>query len=102
MLTVSKSAQAAADALLALAANSQLTKITEKPWHSATFAGQRVNLQILLKGQASKSQAKTFQQMLPGHEFSLPRHFVADIVIASIAATTDGTLMEIEMLVIEE
>jgi hypothetical protein len=94
-MTVSRYAQAMADALLALADDAQITAITEKPWHSATFAGLRLTMQILLEGPKSQHQAERLSIMLPDHEFSLHRHFVAEIAVRS-------ALMEIEILLIEE
>jgi hypothetical protein len=101
-MTISRQAQAVANALLALAGNSQITHMTEKPWHSATFAGVRLAITMLLKGEDSKKHAKALKRMLPDYEFTLPRYFVADALAKSIAASGDDTMLEIEILMLEE
>ena len=73
----------------------------ERDWHSATFAGKRVTLDLLWE--ASEADVKAFAEMLSEHEFAEADGLVADIVVTQQTSAADGaTVLTIEALVLDD
>jgi hypothetical protein len=71
------------DALLAMLPDSVVIHRCEFDWHSATFSGKRLVLD--LQTQATLEAIDAFAQMLGEHEFSVPAMLVADIIMTKRA-----------------
>ena len=63
----------------------------EKPWASITFSGTRYGFEVKLPSGCPDAQL----QSLPDHEFDLPGHFVADVLIHERRHDAAFTLIEI-------
>jgi hypothetical protein len=88
-----------AKALVALAPGAVVTRRVERDWHSATFAGKRVMLD--LNWDASPSVVTEFTAMLSEHEFA--DVLVADIIVARQSSVADGaTVLSIEALLLDD
>lgn len=92
---------ALAKALVALAPGAVVTRRVERDWHSATFAGKRVMLD--LAWDASPSVVTEFTAMLSEHEFADADLLVADIIVARQSSAADGAaLLAIEALLLDD
>jgi hypothetical protein len=90
---------ALAKALCALAPGAIITRRVERDWHSATFAGKRVTLD--LAWDAPVADVEAFAAMLCEHEFA--DLLVADIVVERQASAADGaTALSIEALLLDD
>jgi hypothetical protein len=86
-------------ALCALAPGAVVTRRIERDWHSATFAGKRVVLD--LNWDAPPSVVTEFTAMLSEHEFA--DGLVADIIVARQSSAADGaTVLSIEALLLDD
>jgi hypothetical protein len=75
----------------------------ERDWHSATFVGSRLWLQLVVPPNADPEQLRRFQMGLTEYDFAMRKGFVADICIADETRSIDGTIIfDIEALVLEE
>jgi hypothetical protein len=72
---------ALSDALLALLPGTVVTRRRETAWHSATFSGRRLILD--LKTSASEEVVDAFAGQLGEHDFAIPEMLVADIMVAA-------------------
>lgn len=61
--------------------HARVTLTREKPWASITFAGTRHSFAVHWDGPSSPNAMKNLAEMLPDHEFLIPGHFVADILV---------------------
>jgi hypothetical protein len=86
-------------ALCTLAPGAVVTRRIERDWHSATFAGKRVMLD--LKWDAPPSVVTEFTAMLSEHEFT--DVLLADIIVARQSSAADGaTVLSIEALLLDD
>lgn len=53
----------------------------ERPWASITFAGTRHSLVVDWPGATGPGDMENLAKALPDHEFAIPGHFVADILV---------------------
>jgi hypothetical protein len=53
----------------------------ERPWASITFAGTRHSFAIDWEGAVDPDEIQKLAEALPDHEFSIPGHFVADMLV---------------------
>ncbi len=96
------------NALQALLKGSVLEQVDRVDWQSATFSGERVTMKLMLCANTPEQSAQcmqsvqSFTQILPNHEFTLPRWIVADIAISSTEIVPSGIRLIIEALLIEE
>ncbi|MGF7153170.1 hypothetical protein [Novosphingobium gossypii] len=74
----------------------------ERDWASATFSGARHSIALAFDGAQAVAAAEALIAALPDHEFTVPRHLVADAVIASVEHRQSPPHMavEVELLVI--
>ena len=88
-------------ALCALAPGAVVTRRVERDWHSATFAGRRVALD--LQWDAAEGDVEAFAAMLSEHEFADADLLVADILVARQTRAADGaTVLSIEALLLDD
>lgn len=92
---------ALSQALCALAPGAVVTRRVERDWHSATFAGVRVTLDLLWD--APVADVAAFAAMLGEHEFADTDLLVADIIVARQTCAADGaTVLSIEALLLDD
>lgn len=90
-----------AKALCALAPGAVVMRRVERDWHSATFAGKRVMLDLLWD--APLAEVEAFAAMLSEHEFVDADLLVADILVARQTKAAGGAAMLcIEALLLED
>ena len=88
-------------ALCALAQGAVVTRRIEQDWHSATFAGKRISLDLIWD--APVAEAKAFEAMLSEHEFADADLLVADISVARQTCAADGAVvLTIEALLLDD
>ena len=88
-------------ALCALALGAVIARRVEHGWHSATFAGQRVMLDLVWD--APEADVEAFAAMLSKHEFADADLLVVDIVVTQQTRAADGaTVLSIEALLLED
>ena len=86
-------------ALCALAPGAVVTRHVERDWHSATFAGSRVTLDLVWD--AKEAEVAKFVAMIDEHEFATV--LVADILVAQQTSVADGaTVLSIEALLLDD
>jgi hypothetical protein len=88
------------DALIRLLPDAIVTRRRESDWHSATFSGKQLILD--LKTSAPEPDIRRFADGLAEHEFSIPNLLVADIAVAAQQELADGVLLTVEALLLEE
>lgn len=71
-------------------------------WHSMTFHGQQLTLSARIGGPDPEQRAAKFASYLPQHEFAIPGQLVADATVVSIRETSDGVVLSIEALVLDD
>jgi len=59
----------------------RVTLKRERPWASITFDGTRYSFAIDWEGAVEPDQIQKLTKALPDHEFSIPGHFVADMLV---------------------
>lgn len=76
----------------------------ERAWASATFTGARHTITLIFEGTQAIARGETFIAALPDHEFSVPRHLVADAAIVAVEHRQGPPHMtvEVELLVLED
>ena len=88
-------------ALCALAPGAVVTRWVERDWHSATFAGKRMTLDLVWD--APVAEVEAFAAMLSEHEFGDADLLVADIVVTQQTKAADGTtVLSVEALLLDE
>lgn len=90
------SGDALAEALIALLPDAVVTQQRAYDWHSATFSGKRIVLN--LRTNASAEAVSEFAHILSDHEFSIPDMLVADIAMMA----HHGDVLTVEALLLEE
>lgn len=92
---------ALSQALCVLAPGAFVTRRMERDWHSATFVGKRVTLDLIWG--AAVADVTAFTAMLSEHQFANAALLVADIVVARQSSAADGaTVLTIEALLLNE
>ena len=59
----------------------------ERPWASITFSGTRHSIEIVCRKAAEHATLQHMVEILPDHEFIIPGHFVADLLITEQSTT---------------
>lgn len=83
----------------------ELLRHAERSWASVTFSGTRHTVALAFIGAEAIAAGETFIDALPEHEFTVPRHLVAD---AAVVAVDHATLPEprlevtVELLLLED
>ncbi len=93
-------------ALLQLAGGkAELIRHAEQAWASATFSGARHTVQLAFTGAEAIAAGEALIDAVPEHEFTLPRHIVADaaVIAADHALLPEPRLtIEIELLLLDD
>lgn len=70
---------------------------SERDWASATFSGARHTIALAFEGADAVARGEAFITALPDHEFTVPRHLVADVAVASTEQRQDPPHMVIHV-----
>lgn len=89
-------------AVLAKLEGASCTRAIWREWHSATFSGLRLSLDIRLTGVAAPARIRSFLQALPEADFEIPGYLVADILGCSEKPADRGVNARIDALLIED
>jgi hypothetical protein len=87
---------ALSDALLAMLPGAVVIRRREQGWHSATFSGRRLVLD--LRTAASTEVVAAFTRQLGDCEFAIPDMLVADIAVTA----RDGEMLIVEALLLDD
>lgn len=76
----------------------------EREWASATFSGARHIIALAFAGADAVREGEAFIAALPDHEFTIPRHLVADAAVASVEHRQEPPhlAVEVELLVLKD
>lgn len=83
----------------------ELLRHAERPWASVTFSGSRHTIALSFAGLEAIATGEAFIAALPDHEFTLPRHIVADASVVAVdhALSPEARLtVEVELLLLED
>ena len=78
---------------------------SETPWASVTFAGTRHRLTLQFAGPDAVAAGERLIDALPDHEFTLPRHLVADAQVIAVdhrLSPDPHMTVRVEILLVEE
>jgi hypothetical protein len=78
-----------------------LVAAESKSWFSATFAGERHELTLLVEGDAAARVAHGMQRTVACDEFDISGQLVADIIVRNMNKGADGVRLDIEALTVE-
>ncbi|HWV12012.1 MAG TPA: hypothetical protein VN110_01850 [Sphingobium sp.] len=79
-----------------------IERATSRPWASALFQGRRHVITLRIAGPHAQERRARFATGLEDAEWTLPKHFVADITIDSVRSTPDQEWIELSALTIED
>jgi hypothetical protein len=89
------------EALTTMLPDLAIVRYHRRDWHSATFSGQQVEME--LRTHATASTIDDFVNQLSEHEFAISGILVADIVVAARESNADGaTLLSVEALLLDD
>ncbi|EQB01761.1 hypothetical protein V475_08370 [Sphingobium baderi LL03] len=77
-------------------------RASSRPWASALFQGRRHVIILALRGADAAVRAARFAQGIEEAQWSLHRHFVADIAVDDQRPIDGGTEIELSVLTIED
>lgn len=90
------------EALLAFLPGAAIIGRKQRPWHSATFSGERLIIIMKLGGNEPAKRATAIAAALPDCAFNLRRQWVADILVSDIRSDRDGVQLTVEALLLDE
>ena len=79
-----------------------IERATSRPWASALFQGRRHVIRLQLAGADAAERRARFADRLEEAEWTLPRHFVADICIDESGRDGGAEWIELSALTIED
>lgn len=65
----------------------ELLRHAERAWASVTFAGTRHTVTLCFSGTEAVAAGEAFIDLLPDHEFTIPRQLVADAAVVAVEHT---------------
>lgn len=84
----------------------ELLRSSSSGWASATFSGARHEAELRLAGAGAHERAQALADSLPGAEFALPGHIVADLSVEGLVLERERTeevaLLRISVLTVED
>ncbi|MFT4055901.1 MAG: hypothetical protein QM681_15465 [Novosphingobium sp.] len=80
--------------------DADLLSHAERDWASATFSGTRHTIVLAFEGAKAVAQGEAFIATLPDHEFTIPRHLVADAAVTSVEHRQDPPRMTVHIEVL--
>jgi hypothetical protein len=94
------------NAVLSLAGeHAALLSHSETAWASITFSGNRHAITVEFTGHAGSDAAERFIEMLPDHEFDIPRMLVADaaiVAVRQVMVPERRITIDVELLLLDE
>ncbi|NWK95117.1 hypothetical protein DM806_05440 [Sphingobium lactosutens] len=79
-----------------------IERATSRPWASALFEGRRHVIRLKMGGSDAAARRAQFADGLEEAEWTLPRHFVADICIDDQGKEADSLWIELSALTIRD
>lgn len=79
-----------------------IERAISRPWASALFQGRRHVITLRIKGPDARDRRARFAERLEEAEWTLSRHFVADIIIDGSRSDADDEWIELSALTIED
>lgn len=79
-----------------------MERATSRPWASALFQGRRHVILLRLTGAGATARRLRFVEGLEEAEWTLPRHFVADITVDESRSSPGEEWIELSALTIED
>ena len=74
-----------------------------RPWCSAPFMGAHHRISLRIGGPEAEQQAVALAEMLPGKEFTIRGHVVAEIAVDAITPVDEGSIeINLAVLTIED
>lgn len=89
-----------AEKLCALAPGARLLQHSGCDWHSATFSGKQIVMELLWA--ASASAVQRFSREIAEWEFEIPGKLVADIAVSDVTLVQEGYRISVEALILDE
>ncbi|MFC3214316.1 hypothetical protein [Novosphingobium panipatense] len=91
------------DVLRLAGRGAELLHQAERLWASATFSGARHTIALAFEGEAIE-RGEAFIAALPDHEFTIPRHLVADAAVVAVEhrQAPSRLAIEVELLLLED
>lgn len=83
----------------------ELIRHGERSWASATFSGTRHTVVLSFTGLEAVAAGEALIELLPDHEFAIPRQLVADanvIAVDHTALPQPHLQLEVELLLLED
>lgn len=80
----------------------EMAVLQERPWHSMTFAGVQLCIELKLRCDNHATVAAEFAEALPVHEFRVPGQLVADIGVSERTHGNCETQLLIDALILED
>jgi hypothetical protein len=83
----------------------QVLAHSETAWASVTFSGARHRVELAFEGTEAIEAGECFIALLPEHEFTIPRHLVADATVVEVdhrLAPEPRLAVVAELLLLEE
>lgn len=83
----------------------ELLSHAERSWASVTFSGTRHTVALAFHGAEAVAAGETFIDALPEHEFTVPRHLMADAAVVAVDHTTlpePRLEVTVELLLLED
>lgn len=83
----------------------ELLRHAEQSWASVTFSGTRHTVALAFTGAEAIAAGEAFIDALPEHEFTVPRHLVADAAVVAVDHTTlpkPRLEVTVELLLLED
>lgn len=90
-------------AIVAALPGAEIVSRRARDWHSATFSGERVELELATDTDADPMKLSEFCETLSEREFDLRRMFVADILVKDKRLDPVGrSILILEALLVEQ
>lgn len=83
-------------------AGAWIDRAVSRPWASALFEGRRHSITIGLGGDDPLGSREALTHDIGSVEWTLPGHFVADILVDSLRIDGDGCWVDLSALTIED
>jgi hypothetical protein len=88
-------------ALTQLIPHSAISVVSECPWHSMTFAGMLLTIEIAIAEHRLTVSVEQLSRQLELAEFDIPHRIVADIAIVDATVADGLTTIIVQILMLE-
>lgn len=79
-----------------------VTRRKECAWHSATFSGVRLEIDLQMEGPNALRDLRVFATYCQDCQVPLPGLLVADMNVVSVRELADGAAVTVEALLLDE